>query len=89
MFSIKTKKDRSDFTPIEEGKAYANYLKIDMASIGCQLPSNKYPDLKVLSKQIGVGENVISRRVSLLVLPEDVSTTTLDETKEKNESKTQ
>lgn len=72
ILSISENTARQNLSPIEEGKAYANYLKIDIGSIGTKLPSHHDPDLKELSKQIGVGENVISRRISLLILPENV-----------------
>lgn len=55
---------------VEEGQAYANYLSLTLLQILEKNPSKDNPDLKDLSQRIGVKEQTISRRVSLLVLPE-------------------
>ena len=72
ILSISENTARQNLTPVEEGKAYANYLNFNLDSVGVQIPTHKNQDVQELSQQIGVGENVISRRISLLLLPEDV-----------------
>jgi len=72
ILSISENTARQNLSPVEEGKAYANYLQIDFCSSGTKLPSHGNPDITELSKHIGVGEETISRRVSLLFLPEDI-----------------
>ena len=58
---------------IEEGKAYATYLEINLSEIFAKgIPTKSNPALSNLSKKIGVNAETISRRVSLLVLPSDI-----------------
>ena len=58
--SISENTARNDLTPIEEARAYAGYLSGDDYSQGN------------LSSKIGVSQEVISKRVSLLDLPESI-----------------
>ncbi len=76
ILSISENTARHDLTPIEEARAYAGYLNLfegDRVSLQTY-PSNKDPDLKNLSDQIGASPDVIVHRISLLALPEDIQT---------------
>lgn len=88
--------DREDLTPIEEAKAYAKYVTIEVdgeqvpydeyikggqATEGrVEVPSEKNDSVKELADRINPGAKEIFRRLELLTLPEDVQAKVVNET---------
>lgn len=63
---------RDELTPIEEARAYAEYLGVpELSSEKTQVPGGEKA-VKELGQQIGVATSVIYKRIGLLTLPEDL-----------------
>lgn len=76
IFSISENTARNDLTPIEQGRAYAGYVR--GFNVGAphieSYPSPNHPDVKDLSGRIGVSADKIAHRILLLSLPREVRT---------------
>ncbi len=63
---------RDELTPIEEARAYAEYLGVtELSSEKTQVPGGEKA-VKELGQQIGVDASVIYKRIGLLALPADL-----------------
>ncbi len=63
---------RDELTPIEEARAYAEYLGVpELSSEKTQVPGGEKA-VKEFGQQIGVATSVIYKRIGLLALPEDL-----------------
>ncbi|MEE9379529.1 MAG: ParB/RepB/Spo0J family partition protein [Candidatus Lokiarchaeia archaeon] len=65
--------ERQDLNPIEEARAFANYLAWNSSSLNdSKHQKNMKTKIDIFSKKIGMGSITIYKRLNLLELPEEV-----------------